>query len=101
VFFLTIDLPLKIIRHLIEPLRKNDILLNRLFFSLDVKSHQRDIYKSDQFNIRTDKPNGRIARVQGIKTAEEKMLQVLPRLRVSVLFIVIDNRNRFSSRFLQ
>jgi hypothetical protein len=57
---------------------------NRLFFSLDVRPTQRDIYKSDQFNVRKQKSNGRIARVQGIKTAEQKMLQVLPRLRVSV-----------------
>ena len=56
---------------------------SRLCFTLDVKSHQRDIYKSDQFGIRERKTSGRIARVQGIKTPEQKMVQVLPRLRVS------------------
>lgn len=59
-----------------------DLGNERLVFTLDVKSHQRDIYMSDQFNVRTGRPNGRIARIQGRKTDDEKMLQVLPRLRV-------------------
>ena len=54
----------------------------RLVFTLDVKSHQRDIYMSDQFNVRREKHNGRIARIQGRKTEEQKMLQILPKLQV-------------------
>lgn len=56
----------------------------RLSFLLDVKSHQRDIYKSDQFNVRKEKTNGRIARVQGSKRDDQKMLQVLPKLQVNI-----------------
>jgi hypothetical protein len=57
----------------------------RLHFLLDVKPNQRDIYKSDQFNVRQAKFNGRIARVQGWKRDDQKMLQVLPRLQVNLL----------------
>ena len=57
----------------------------RLMFSLDVKSHQRDIYKSDQFSVRLEKSNGRIAHVQGRKKDNERMLQVLPKLRVNII----------------
>jgi hypothetical protein len=54
-----------------------------------VKPNQRNIYKSDQFNIRKGESNGRIARVQGIKTPTQKMLQVLPRIRVSVFLFFV------------
>jgi hypothetical protein len=62
----------------------------RLRFSLDVKPNQRDIYKSDQFNVRKEKTNGRIARVQGQKKDSEKMLQVLPKLQVNISSIMIS-----------
>lgn len=61
-------------------------LSTRLSFLLDVKSHQRDIYKSDEFSIRSNEANGRIARVQGRKTPAQKMLQVLPKLNVKWKF---------------
>jgi len=77
-----IDRLLTLIPHSIEPQRADN---NRLFFSLDVKPNQRDVYRSDQFSIRTGKSTGRIAHVQGRKTSEQKMLQVLPRLRVSFI----------------
>ncbi|CAF1176228.1 unnamed protein product [Rotaria sp. Silwood1] len=60
----------------------HNLLSNRLYFSLDVKPFQRNIYKSDEFSIRADKTNGRIARIQGIKTNKEKMRQILPRIRI-------------------
>jgi hypothetical protein len=77
--FSTIDIHSRTIPHLIALQNKSE----RLSFSLDVKPNQRDIYRSDEFNIRGKKPNGRIARVQGIKKENKKMVQVLPRLRVS------------------
>jgi hypothetical protein len=60
----------------------------RLTFLLDVKSTQRDIYKSDQFSVRTGKSNGRIARIQGVKRDDQKMLQVLPKLRVAIIILL-------------
>ena len=63
-----------------------NISCNRLSFSLDVKPNQRDVYRSDQFSVRSENTNGRIAHVQGLKTPKQKMLQVLPRLRVSVFY---------------
>jgi hypothetical protein len=69
-------------------LRETKNVSTRLAFSLDVKPNQRDIYKTDQFSIRTQKANGRIARIQGIKRDDQKMLQVLPRLRVKFSFFI-------------
>ena len=56
---------------------------DRLSFSLDVNQYQRNHYISDQFSMRHNKLNGHIAFVQGHKKPEQKMVQVLPRLRVS------------------
>lgn len=73
----------------------------RLHFSLDVKSNQRDIYRSDQFSIRKEKANGRIARIQGIKSSEQKMLQVLPKLRVNYSLVHLSEFSLLNSfRFL-
>ncbi|CAF0875568.1 unnamed protein product [Adineta steineri] len=63
-----------------------DLVSNRLFFSLDVKPTQRDMYKSDQFNSSSEKANGRISRVQGIKDESAKMRQVLPKLRIPSMY---------------
>ncbi|CAF2968803.1 unnamed protein product [Rotaria sp. Silwood2] len=79
---ITEDLSLTTTPSSIELPQRRDILSNRLFFSLDVKSIQRNIYKSDQFCMRSEKPNGRIARIQGVKTDKEKMRQILPKLRI-------------------
>lgn len=85
----------------IDPLTTPENLSNtRLRFSLDVKSSQRDIYKSDQFNIRKDTTNGRIARIQGVKTPKQKMLQILPRLRVIIFFTNFNFNSLFFSRFI-
>jgi hypothetical protein len=85
----------------IDPLTMPENLSNaRLRFSLDVKSSQRDIYKSDQFNIRKDTTNGRIARTQGVKTPKQKMLQILPRLRVIILFTNFNFKFILFSRYL-
>ncbi|CAF4595758.1 unnamed protein product, partial [Rotaria sp. Silwood2] len=55
---------------------------NCLHFSLDVKSEQKDIYKSDQFSQKEEtKPNGYITRIQGIKTPEQKMRSIWPMVR--------------------
>ena len=60
---------------------------NRLYFSLDVKPDQKDIYKSDQINQKTEtKNNGYVARIQGIKTPAQKMSSVWPKLRVSNIY---------------
>ncbi|CAF4040392.1 unnamed protein product [Rotaria sordida] len=67
----------------IEHQQRHNILSNRLYFSLDVKPVQRNIYKSDEFSMRSEKLNGRIVRIQGIKADKQKMCQVLPRLRIS------------------
>jgi len=68
----------------IELNETQNINSNRLYFSLDVKSEQRSIYKSDQFNQHEEnKTNGYITRIQGIKTPAQKMSSVLPKVRVS------------------
>ncbi|CAF4371771.1 unnamed protein product, partial [Rotaria magnacalcarata] len=65
------------------PLQRHDNkLLSRLVFSLDVNPYQRNIYKSDEFKIRKEGSNGRIACIQGCKGYKEKRIQVLPKLRI-------------------
>lgn len=76
-----------------------DLTKQRLAFILDVKSHQRHIYKTDQFNVRTGLFNGRIARIQGIKDESQKMLQILPKLQVSVHRSTFISMNSFFYRF--
>lgn len=70
-----------------------NLLTNRLHFTLDVNPHQKNIYKSDEFSIRSQKTNGRIACIQGVKQKHEKMLQVLPKIRVRTFekFEVLQN----------
>ncbi|CAF3839790.1 unnamed protein product, partial [Rotaria sp. Silwood1] len=79
---MTGDLSLTTTPAVIQHSQIHNLLSNRLYFSLDVKPFQRNIYKSDEFSIRADKTNGRIARIQGIKTNKEKMRQILPRIRI-------------------
>ncbi|CAF1176210.1 unnamed protein product [Rotaria sp. Silwood1] len=71
----------------IQPNEQLNIEYNRLYFSLDVKPEQKDIYKSDKFNQKEEtKPNGYITRIQGIKTAEQKMCSVWPKIRIPKSF---------------
>ncbi|UJR14563.1 hypothetical protein I4U23_001559 [Adineta vaga] len=63
-----------------------NILSSRLFFSLDVKPMQKNIYRTDQFHIDSTKPHGQISRVQGVKDESKKMSRVLPRLRIPSIY---------------
>ncbi|CAF1529260.1 unnamed protein product, partial [Rotaria sordida] len=58
------DLSTTTIPSSIEHQQRHNTLSNRLYFSLDVKPIQRNIYKSDEFSIRSEKLNGRIVRIQ-------------------------------------
>ena len=71
----------------------------RLVFTLDVKPYQRHIYMTDQYNVRLEKSNGRIARIQGLKDDHQKMLQILPKLRVRQQRTTFISRNSLFYRF--
>jgi len=71
----------------IELNETQNINSNRLYFSLDVKPEQRNIYKSDRFNQKEEtKINGYVARIQGIKTSAQRMASVWPTIRVSYIY---------------
>ncbi|CAF0743590.1 unnamed protein product [Adineta ricciae] len=59
---------------------------DRLFFSLDVKPIQKNIYRTDQFRVDPNRSHGQISRVQGIKEENQKMLRVLPRVRIPLKY---------------
>ena len=57
-------------------------LSDRLFFSLDVKPVQKNVYRTDQFRVDPNRSPGQISRVHGIKAESRKMLRALQRDRV-------------------
>lgn len=60
--------------------------MDRFKFSLDVKSQQKPIYRSDQYNQKIqNRKNGYITHVQGIKPKSARN-RVLPKIHVSCLF---------------
>ncbi|CAF1323147.1 unnamed protein product [Adineta ricciae] len=59
---------------------------DRLFFSLDVKPIQKNVYRTDQFRVDPSRSQGQISRVQGIKDESQKMLRVLPRVRIPLKY---------------
>jgi hypothetical protein len=68
----------------IELSKTSKIKSNRLYFSVDVKPEQKDIYKSDQYSQnKKTQTNGYVARVQGIKPHQQDKSSVWPKVRVS------------------